>query len=184
VTPGKPIRKALARSYMESAELPLLGNIKKMHSACKSRLGIPSSVLDLVSQAYTIEASEENFSLVDYGRHPLSLKTKVSDQAKAKVSGVLYESSNITFSTVGPGGNGLMTCPLSLPDPSKYFNICFRVNVKRDIRTNKYAHDRSNSLGSGTEIMGSTSRNTQRTRVEMLRGIRVSLRSKLYFNFR
>ncbi|PVV02894.1 hypothetical protein BB560_002631, partial [Smittium megazygosporum] len=162
VTPGKPIRKALARSYMESAELPLLGNIKKMHSACKSRLGIPSSVLDLLKPVCLISEKgiRGEFQSGGLRKAPVELKDK------------------------GPGGNGLMTCPLSLPDPSKYFNICFRVNVKRDIRTNKYAHDRSNSLGSGTEIMGSTSRNTQRTRVEMLRGIRVSLRSKLYFNFR
>ncbi|PVU92052.1 hypothetical protein BB560_006086, partial [Smittium megazygosporum] len=157
VTPGKPIRKALVRSYMESAELPLLENIKKIHSVWKSRLGIPSPVLDLVSQAYTIEASEENFSLVDYGRHPLSLKTKVSDQAKAKINwkdairSLRIRAKVITgfrnYLSFYLGGNGLMACPLSLPDPSKYFNICFRVNVKRDIRTNKYAHDRSNSLG-------------------------------------
>ncbi|PVU90885.1 hypothetical protein BB560_006169 [Smittium megazygosporum] len=73
------------------------------------------------------------------------------------------------------GDGGLMACPLSLPDPSKYFNIDFRIKVKRDIRTNKYAPDRSNPLGSDTNIMGSTSRNTQRTRMEMLRGIGVSL---------
>ncbi|PVZ96956.1 hypothetical protein BB558_007110 [Smittium angustum] len=73
------------------------------------------------------------------------------------------------------GDGGLMACPLSLPDPSKYFNIDFRIKVKRDIRTNKYAPDRSNPLGSDTDIMGSTSRNTQRIRVEMLRGIGVSL---------
>ncbi|PVV00776.1 hypothetical protein BB560_004829 [Smittium megazygosporum] len=71
--------------------------------------------------------------------------------------------------------SGLMECPLSLPDPSKYFNIDFRIKVKRDIRTNKYAPDRSNPLGSDTDIMGSTSRNTQRIRVEMLKGIRLSL---------
>ncbi|PVV01020.1 hypothetical protein BB560_004579 [Smittium megazygosporum] len=46
---GKPIRKALVRSYMESAELPLLENVRKMHSACKSRPGTSSSVLALVS---------------------------------------------------------------------------------------------------------------------------------------
>ncbi|PVV04587.1 hypothetical protein BB560_000919 [Smittium megazygosporum] len=75
------------------------------------------------------------------------------------------------------GDGGLMACPLSLPDPSKYFNIDFRIKVKRDIRTNKYAPDRSNPVGSDTDIMGSTSRNTQRTRMEMLRGIGVSLSS-------
>ncbi|PVV04827.1 hypothetical protein BB560_000664 [Smittium megazygosporum] len=69
----------------------------------------------------------------------------------------------------------LMACPLSLPDPSKYFNIGFKIKVKRDIRTNNYAPDRSNPLGSDTDIMGSTSRNTQRIRMEMLRGIGVSL---------
>ncbi|PVV00389.1 hypothetical protein BB560_005237 [Smittium megazygosporum] len=53
-------------------------------------------------------------------------------------------------------------------DPSKYFNIDFRIKVKRDIRTNKYAPDRSNPLGSDTNIMGSTSRNTQRIRVKIL----------------
>ncbi|PVU89570.1 hypothetical protein BB560_006286, partial [Smittium megazygosporum] len=75
------------------------------------------------------------------------------------------------------GGDGLMAYHLSLPDPSKYFNIDFRIKVKRDIRTNKYAPDRPNPLGSDTDIMGSTSRNTQRIRVEMLRGIGVSLSS-------
>ncbi|PVV03249.1 hypothetical protein BB560_002285 [Smittium megazygosporum] len=71
--------------------------------------------------------------------------------------------------------DGLMTCLLSLPDPSKYFNIGFRIKVKRDIRTNKYAPDRFNPLESDTDIMRSTSRNTQGIRVEMLRGIGVSL---------
>ncbi|PVU85112.1 hypothetical protein BB560_007143 [Smittium megazygosporum] len=52
-----------------------------------------------------------------------------------------------------------------------------RDKVKRDIRTNKYAPDRSNPLGSDTDIMGSTSRNTQRARMDMLRGIGVSLSS-------
>ncbi|PVU84725.1 hypothetical protein BB560_007281 [Smittium megazygosporum] len=73
------------------------------------------------------------------------------------------------------GDDVLMACPLSLPDTPKYFNIDFRIKVKRDIRTNKYAPDRSNPLESDTDIMGSTSRNTQRIRVEMLRGIGVSL---------
>ncbi|PVU85863.1 hypothetical protein BB560_006880 [Smittium megazygosporum] len=344
---------------MESAELPLLENIRKMHSACKSRPGTSSSVLALVSQVYTIEqlkdfgfefssnqyslsrkkASEENFTLVDYERHSPTSKTKVSDETKAKQiykenfkigggpiettrdfyqksqisdlcfcvlskSGDLvqrryynYLSENLShdslyvinclkdllcrsefqefeevnlWSDSGPhfknadylysnhgksdvdghfgvllrwykeiernryllfiedlvsafrekaqvsenisdnirvyhfqiyrkdairglrirakvssgfrnylsfysGDDGLMACPLSLPDPSKYFNIDFRIKVKRDIRTNKYAPDRSNPLGSDTDIMGSTSRNTQRTRVKMLRGIGVSL---------
>ncbi|PVV03430.1 hypothetical protein BB560_002084 [Smittium megazygosporum] len=44
-----------------------------------------------------------------------------------------------------------------------------------DIMTSKYAPDRSNPLELDTDIMGSTFRNTQRTRVEMLRGIGVSL---------
>ncbi|PVV01677.1 hypothetical protein BB560_003895 [Smittium megazygosporum] len=414
---GKPIRKALVRSYMESAELPLLENVRKMHSACKSRPGISSSVLALVSQVYTIEqlkdfgfefssnqyslsrkkASEENFTLVEYERHSPTSKTKVSDETKAKVSDILHEFSNSSSSTIslgtagngyqeiryltkpkrdiyyvlkeknpgiqfspkkikknydtakanenasleqimrlrvateefevhkrlaleqrknfknqisglsadykenfkigggpiettryfyqksqiselctcvvsksgdqiqrryynylsenlshdslyainclkkllyrlefqefeevnlwsdsGPhfknadylysvclelpqifpskkfklnyfmenhrksdvdghfgdlsqGDDGLMACRFSLPGPSKYFNIDFRIKVKRDIRTNKYAADGSNPLGSDTDIMGSTSRNTQRIRVEILRGIGVSL---------
>ncbi|PVV04776.1 hypothetical protein BB560_000722 [Smittium megazygosporum] len=366
---------------MESAELPLLENIRKMHSACKSRPGTSSSVLALVSQVYTLEqlkdfefefssnqyslsrknASDENFTLVDYERHSPTSKTEVSDETKAKVSDILYEFSSSSSSTIslGTAGNGyqeiryltkpkrdiyyelkekhpgiqlslkitnirpllmcfeksgdlvqrryykylsenishdslyainclkdllcrsefqefeevnlwsdsenrgksdvddhfgvlsrwfkeiernrclssiedsvsvfkeksqvsenisdnnrvynfqiyrkdairglrirakvsngfrnylsfylgdggLMACPLSLPDSSKYFNIGFRIKVKRDIRTNKYAPDRSNPLGSGTDIMGCTSRNTQRTRMEMLRGIGVSLSS-------
>ncbi|PVV03580.1 hypothetical protein BB560_001949 [Smittium megazygosporum] len=307
---------------MESAELPLLENVRKMHSACKSRPGISSSVLALVSQVYTIEqlkdfgfefssnqyslsrkkASDENFTLVDYERHSPTSKTKVSDKTKAKVSDILYEFSNISSSTISldTAGNGYqeiryLTKPkrdiyyelkkrhpgiqlsltieqrrnfkdqiaglsefeevnlwsdsgphfknadylyslrlelpqifsskksklnyfmgnhgksgvdgrkhkhleiylitvgyitsryiermpsvtlgsdLSLPDPSKYFNIDFRIKVKQDAWTNKYAPDRSNPLGSDTDIMGSTSRNTQRIRVEMLRGIGVSL---------
>ncbi|PVU91039.1 hypothetical protein BB560_006150 [Smittium megazygosporum] len=332
----KPIRKALVGSYIESAELPLFENIRKMHSACKSRPGTSSSVLALVSKVYTIEqlkdfgfefssnqyslsrkkASDENFTQLGYERHTPVLKKKFSDKTKTKLSEILHEFSNISSSTIGSekikknssaetttssesltqfslcphfkntdylysvcfelprifpskkfklnyfmenhgksdvGGyfgvlsrwfkeiernrhlpsiedlvsafrektqvsenipdnsqvyhfqiyrkdairglrirakvssgfrnylsfylcdDGLMACPLSLLDPSKYFNIDFRIKVKRDIRTNKYAHDRSNSLGSDTDIMGSTSRNTQRTRMEMLRGIGVSL---------
>ncbi|PVU86460.1 hypothetical protein BB560_006707, partial [Smittium megazygosporum] len=392
---NKYVKDALVQSYMESTELPLLKNIRKMHSACKSRPGISLSVLVLMSQVYTIEqlkdfrfefssnqyslswkkASDGNFTLVDYERHSPTSKTKVSDETKAKVkpekrTGVcdmcatadykenfkigggpiettrdFYQKSQISnfcfrvlsksgdlvqrryynylsenlshdslyvinclkdllyrsefqefeevnlWSDSGPhfknadylysaclelpqispskkfklnyfmenhdksdvdghfrvlsrlfkeiernmhlssiedlifalrekakvpenipdnswvyhfqiyrkdairslkirakvssgfrkylsfylGDVGLMTCPLNLPDPSKYFNIDLRANVKRDIRTKKYAPDRSNPLGSDTDIMGSTSRNTQRIRVEMLIGIEVSL---------
>ncbi|PVV01971.1 hypothetical protein BB560_003598, partial [Smittium megazygosporum] len=47
---------------------------------------------------------------------------------------------------------------------------CLRIRAKDQGQT-RYAPDRSNPLGSDTDLMGSTSRNTQKTRVEMLRGI-------------
>ncbi|PVV01174.1 hypothetical protein BB560_004419, partial [Smittium megazygosporum] len=80
-------------------ELPLLENIRKMHSACKSRPGTSLSVLALVSQVYTVEqlkdfgfefssnqyylsrknASEDSFTLVGYERHSSTSKTKRTD---------------------------------------------------------------------------------------------------------
>ncbi|PVU96561.1 hypothetical protein BB560_005800, partial [Smittium megazygosporum] len=126
---------------MESAELPLLENIRKMHSACKSRPGTSSSVLALVSQVYIIEqlkdfgfefssnqyslsrkkASEENFTLVDYERHAPTSKTKVSDETKAKVSDILHEFSNSSSTiSLGTAGNG-------------YQEIRYLTKPKRDI---------------------------------------------------
>ncbi|PVU84493.1 hypothetical protein BB560_002590 [Smittium megazygosporum] len=119
---GKPIRKALVRSYMESAELPLLENIRKIHSACKSRPGISSSVLALVFQVYTIEQLKDFGFEFSSNQHAPTSKTKVSDETKAKVSDILYEFSNSSSSTIslGTAGNG-------------YQEIRYLTKPKRDI---------------------------------------------------
>ncbi|PVU97092.1 hypothetical protein BB560_005763, partial [Smittium megazygosporum] len=117
--------KSLTKSSdaTESAELPLLENVRKMHSACKSRPGISLSVLAMVFLVYTIQqlkdfgfefssnqyslsrkkASDESFTLVDYERHSPTSKTKVSDETKTKVSNILHEFSNSSSSTISLG---------------------------------------------------------------------------------
>ncbi|PVU99760.1 hypothetical protein BB560_005457, partial [Smittium megazygosporum] len=126
------------------------------------------------------------FKEIERNRYLLSIEDLVSAfREKAQVSGNISDNIRVYHFQIYRKDvirglrirAKLMTCPLSLPDLSKYFNIGFRIKVKRDIRTNKYAPDRSNPLVSDTDIMGSTSRNTQRIRVEMLRGIGVSLSS-------
>ncbi|PVV02259.1 hypothetical protein BB560_003293 [Smittium megazygosporum] len=131
-----------------------------------------SSIEDLVSAFREKAETSENISDNSRNYHfQIYWKDAIHGlRIRAKVS-----SGFRNYPSLYLGDDVLMVCPLRSPDPSKYFNIVFRIKAKPDIRKNKHAHDRSNPLESDTEIMGSTSRNTQRTRMEMLRGIGESL---------
>ncbi|PVV05000.1 hypothetical protein BB560_000481 [Smittium megazygosporum] len=127
----------------------------------------------LLPQIFPSKKFKLNYFMENHGRKQKHLKIYlekvgyITSRYTEKMQSVVLGSE--------PRQLWLMACPLSLPDPSKYFNIDFRIKVKRGIRTNKYAPDRTNPLESDTEIMRFRSSNTQRTRVKILRGIGVSL---------
>ncbi|PVU99674.1 hypothetical protein BB560_005468 [Smittium megazygosporum] len=144
----------LLRWFKEVERNRYMSSIEDLVSASKDKIMLFGNILDN-SRVYHFQIYRKD------AIRGLRIRAKVSSGFRNYLSFYLCDG-------------GLIACPLSLPDPSKYFNIDFRIKVKRDIRTNKYAPDRSNPLGSDTDIMRSTSRNTQRTRTEMLRGIGVS----------
>ncbi|PVZ96692.1 hypothetical protein BB558_007387, partial [Smittium angustum] len=69
--------------------------------------------------------------------------------------------------------DGLMACPLSMPDPSSYTRVNFSVKTVLDNRTDKYAPSASRPQMSESDIMGPVCRNTQNIRAEFLRGLGV-----------
>ncbi|PVU89784.1 hypothetical protein BB560_006271, partial [Smittium megazygosporum] len=144
-------------------ELRLLENIRKMHSACKSRPGTSSSVLAIVSQVYTIEqlkdfgfefssnqyylsrkkASDENFTLVDYERHSPTSNTKVSDETKAKEKHPEIQLSLSKFYSL---------CPNNYRKPQKRTDVCNICAAGEKIKK-KYDMAKGNENASLEQIM-------------------------------